>query len=534
MREYKIYYIGNNKINLSKSDKKDYIFETINLKSIDNFLEKIQFILDECNKSDYKKINYLLCFENLNKDYCDALSKLLDDNKSKIFMGLTIYNKTIDAHVCVEAVLGYKKIVNIFPFDLAIKVCDQKVYDTLLLINRTITVVFDPTAPLKNCYTIYYEKKNKQSGGNTSSNFKRFNFRLMQTNDSNELENTWWFRYYFSIPPCAFGRLSQSSGTCWLNTVLNILFLSEPIADLLVQKYNSLPKDFKTQVEKIMFPSDFFALKIPLKILMWAMVNMFLIKLDKAITLDYNFISVVASKVKSLWVYNNENYFIENNLGIEYGDGLLSYYGLITVCSIYFEENIDYYKLFNKYALLFDENEKINNIYKEYSNLNSNVTDSTLEKLNDLEKLVDIFDGMHKKTQSIVTQMAETNTQISLNWKEITFSDTKLSPGDPPKLLIIPTVNTRQIHQVIYIGDTEYKLIAGGIDFNVIEANASHIVAGLICEDKYYIYDSNNILSYSNWNQGIYNDYIDQLNDYYEVNGYRFEYTNQYVVYIKV
>jgi hypothetical protein len=267
---------------------------------------------------------------------------------------------------------------------------------------------------------------------------------------------------------------------------------------------------------------------------MWSMVNMFLIKLDKAITLDYNFIGVVAAKVKGLWEYNNENYFIENNLGIQYGDSLVPYYGLVVICSIYFEENIDYYKLFNKQALLFDENQKINNIYKEYDNLKSNVTDETLEKLNDLEKLIDKIDGMHEKTKSIVTQMDKTNTQISLNWNEITFSDTKLSPGDPPKLLVIPTINTRQIHQVIYIGDTEYKLIAGGIYFHVIEENTSHIVSGLICRDKYYIYDSNNILSYSNWNQGIYNDYIDQLNDFYGVNGYKFEYTNQFVVYIKV
>jgi hypothetical protein len=91
-----------------------------------------------------------------------------------------------------------------------------------------------------------------------------------------------------------------------------------------------------------------------------------------------------------------------------------------------------------------------------------------------------------------------------------------------------------KMHQILYVNDTEYKLIAGGIRFEMLEFGGAHIVSGLICDDKYYIYDSNNILSYSNWNQGLYNDYIEQLNDIFNVNGYRFDYTNEYIVYIKV
>ena len=86
------------------------------------------------------------------------------------------------------------------------------------------------------------------------------------------------------------------------------------------------------------------------------------------------------------------------------------------------------------------------------------------------------------------------------------------SSSEPPKLLIIPTLHTTKIHQVIYVGETEYKLIAAGILFDMKEFDSKHIVAGLLCGTKYYVYDSNNIISYSNWNQSIYNDYINYIN----------------------
>lgn len=540
MLEYKIYYFGSQKINIKKFNDIQYTFESVSLETIELLENKINFILEEISKSDTKKINYLLYCEDLTKEYCDCFSKLLEKHisKGKLFMGMTLYNKTTNAHLSIQSIKGYKKIVNIFSFDHAIKVCDDKVFESVTLINKTITVIFDPTAPLEKCFTIWYEKKSKQSGGtdgsNSTNNNKMFNFRMMETTNSTDLESTWWFKYFFSIPPCAFGRLAQSTGTCWLNTSLNILFLSEPIANMLVSRYYNLPKDFKDQVEKILTPLDFYALEIPLKTIVWSMVNLFLVKSIKAITLDSNFLGVVASKIKGLWEYNNENYFIENNFGIEYGDGFISYCGLLVLISIYFEENVDYYKLFNSNAQFFDEIQKIANLFKEYDEIRSNLTDDKLEKLDQLEKQINKINGLNEKTQSIIRQMDETNKQICLSWDEITFNETKIFPENPPKLLIIPTIKCKQIHQVIYIGETEYKLIAGGINFKILEFNSYHIVAGLICGNKYYIYDSNNILSYTNWNQGIYNDYIEQLNEFYGVNGYSVEYTNQYVIYIKV
>ena len=31
--------------------------------------------------------------------------------------------------------------------------------------------------------------------------------------------------------------------------------------------------------------------------------------------------------------------------------------------------------------------------------------------------------------------------------------------------------------------------------------------SGLVCNDKYYVYDSNNYISYDNWHEGSFNEY---------------------------
>ena len=145
-----------------------------------------------------------------------------------------------------------------------------------------------------------------------------------------------------------------------------------------------------------------------------------------------------------------------------------------------------------------------------------------------------MYDDLDYKSYLIVKEMDQLNKQIILNWDELVLPNTKISPSNPPKILIIPTITTTKIHQIIYVGETEYKLIAAGINFYIKEHEVSHIISGLFCRSKYYIYDSNNIISYSNWNQEVYNDYIDQLNEIYQVNGYSYEYQNNFIIYIQV
>ena len=150
MGEYKIYYFGNNKITWNNSNDIGYIFERFIIDStpIDVFSEKFKSILDDAVNN--QKTNYLIFCEDLTKDYCDKASEILlknTDLSRKIFINVTIYNKTTNAHLSIQRVSSFKKIVNIFPFDRAIQVCDESIYERFTLINKTITVEFNPTAP---------------------------------------------------------------------------------------------------------------------------------------------------------------------------------------------------------------------------------------------------------------------------------------------------------------------------------------------------------------------------------------------------
>ena len=74
---------------------------------------------------------------------------------------------------------------------------------------------------------------------NTNMNFAR------------NLEDTWWYKYYFNIPVCAYGRLSQSSGTCWCNAVINIILLTPVIYELFLEKFNKLNLEQQNRIKKI-------------------------------------------------------------------------------------------------------------------------------------------------------------------------------------------------------------------------------------------------------------------------------------------
>lgn len=58
------------------------------------------------------------------------------------------------------------------------------------------------------------------------------------------VEDTWWYKLFKSVPRCAEGRLLQQAGTCWWDSIMNSLLLSQTAAELLRQKWYALdPKD---------------------------------------------------------------------------------------------------------------------------------------------------------------------------------------------------------------------------------------------------------------------------------------------------
>ena len=101
--------------------------------------------------------------------------------------------------------------------------------------------------PKFQIYLLEKEKKyTKKNVDYTVYRWKGFaNVSIMNIFEGNniitQLECTPWFEHFIERSfNCVFGRLQQISGTCYLNAVLNALFLSPTMRLLMKEKYNQL------------------------------------------------------------------------------------------------------------------------------------------------------------------------------------------------------------------------------------------------------------------------------------------------------
>ena len=71
--------------------------------------------------------------------------------------------------------------------------------------------------------------------------------RLMDTSAGydDDPEHWWWARWFLSVPHCAFGRLKQTTGTCWFNPCLNALLLSPMLSKMVAAEFAELPDALK-------------------------------------------------------------------------------------------------------------------------------------------------------------------------------------------------------------------------------------------------------------------------------------------------
>ena len=69
--------------------------------------------------------------------------------------------------------------------------------------------------------------------------------------------------------------------------------------------------------------------------------------------------------------------------------------------------------------------------------------------------------------------------------------------------------------KVIIINGKNYKLIAATIGYINSDKLGGHSICGLICDDKFYVYDSNNHIAYTDWFSGDMSGYYKVLPDSY-------------------
>jgi len=143
------------------------------------------------------------------------------------------------------------------------------------------------------------------------------------------------------------------------------------------------------------------------------------------------------------------------------------------------------------------------------NNIDNKLSQADYEILiNDSDKSKNILDY----GDDLINKMPDLDSLLSIKWSDIIYNLEDFSQKNPPNIIIISQyLDSMNIKDIIYINDTEYKLQATSIIFNIESLNISHCISGLYCNEKYYIYDSNNIISYCKWNKGNLNEYIDLL-----------------------
>lgn len=490
--------------------------------------QKFNTLLDKIIKT-CSNINILIIINsillpsiiNLFNKYCttDAFKKNLLKNITLI--NLTNNNKNVlYLYKNENNIEIFRKNINIFGYKTAITINDNTFFKDVTP-DKNFTKQVD-TDKIELPGTISFSQN--QKGGA----LKYVNIRQMKTdNNSTKLEDQWWFKWYFSIPPCLSSRLTQSTGTCWMNSIINSLFFVPDIIKLFKIKYNSISN--KDIIDKITFDKfDCITCKYDLNMLLFSLINNLLIIKRKAAVVDGNFIGIIASKVKCL--YENK-ITTENCDNIKYGDGGYPFPGIkivlneifndnyISYCFSLVEENQKFVQEHNKLVQennkLVEENSKIvTENTKIVTELNSKVVeynkknnDELLKNINSLKETVTKNNKLIEENNKLIeknSKLIEENSKlIEENNKGIETGNMTQSTNNfvmniirvklYPKILIFKE-NIFKINN-INIDSYNYKLCSSSI----ILQGYDHAIAGIICNDKSYVYDSNNIIVETNW-----------------------------------
>ena len=504
-----IYHIANQRI--SNYNNSNYIYQFID-KNTNVNMESIIMNRKDCdNVYIYIDSGYE---SKITRNINEQLSRITKDDFK--LLNITIVNRTKSIKAIIYSFPNkFKKIINIFPTCENIKTCKEFTFNSN--INRKIssTITTDVEKCVNNWSSGYnivkfnecvpidtdIDTDNIKITEENISDFynKQFDYRIMNTpnNNAEKIDDTWWFKYYFDTPLCAYGRLLQSSGTCWCNVIINILILCPFIVKILVSK-------FEEQKRKNVHVHDSFESlqksNPDLKTYLFGFINILLVNKQKAKFEDKNVVINLASKIKCEYekeITPNENI---NCNDPSYGDGGDSFFGIRKVFDTLLTKNIDYVVIqkknripyiFNK--LTYDEQTRYVLIEKRLKELNNG----------------------------------------TLLWNNVLYDKEVDNTISPSILLIDYAIFGGKIkpNTEITVSGITYTLEASNIDVNI-----KHAIAGLKCEDKYYIYDSNNFITYSDWNELNYTNYenlikLNKVEEYYQNTGNNFDII--FLIYIK-
>jgi hypothetical protein len=300
-------------------------------------------------------------------------------------------------------------------------------------------------------------------------------YNVYNTYTIDKVDETWWFKMYFDTPYCAFGRFIQFSGTCWFNTVINSLILVPSIAVILIYMYGTWAKGLsKEELEKFQNNATFDSCPANMfvKEVLFTIVYLIFVRGQKAINTNNNdFMAHFASIVRSSAEYGSpENYLkMVNEKGIETASKEYGGQGWWPLKSI---------------------QTLLKNVFP-----------------------IEIADELE-------VQKLDVNELITEKWRSYKVNNKDVFPFT----IVLHSkalYRGQKINKLITINGMAYALqsCAIGITNNSTYQHGYHAVAGFICNDKEYIYDSNNGTISTNWTKGDITNYVKYL-DYKSFRGY--------------
>jgi len=305
-----------------------------------------------------------------------------------------------------------------------------------------MTHTADKKMPYGNCYKILYKiyKKGKLTGN-------------------------WWYDMYTNVPSCAFGRLAQSTGTCWANSSINILLLTTKIKKMFKLKWDNMDSNNEDNIfkQKIIAKYSSFSDIIPacksgdcavinagkvtrngnpvalnnvsLRELVCAIFYLSVIKNVKPSDETHNFMTLLAAMIKGSDEHHNEYHYISSILGFKYGDAHFPGLGIHVLLSIILPDDQFY-------------------VYPE--------------QIQNVDTLVKVLtDNMPENTV--------------------------------PNLIFIKNCYLQFAPMTITINNHIYMLKAGTLGLVSPDNKDAHAITCLKCGSDYYMYDSNGIIVYVDW-----------------------------------
>jgi hypothetical protein len=329
--------------------------------------------------------------------------------------------------------------------------------------------------------------------------FKRYGNRLVAVAPSALLRplttvptdiprDAWWFRYLFSVPSCAHFRLTQSTGTCWLNAALNMILFTPVVANLIAleisslvdQKLRKFVHNFKEEEKTAAFADMIFTL----------FYRIFCQK--EKIRSQENFLSVVARRIKLILRpvlvasgCNIERYDDDYNR-----DGFSDCTG--DVVQLILEQGINLAKISRESSYPFAKLSRLSGDAAKIDQILLNAELAADFEFSDLDALIERQPPFIVVSPHAMVEIPTTRTPPTLTTYALLF---KFLPREIKKEHISYDLVSATLSIVISIFDDEETTVSSSD-----KPLFTHFVCGYRCgKEGWFVYDSNGYSISGDW-----------------------------------